>query len=274
MPERFEYGRHPDQFGELTLPPAGTPIRGTVVLIHGGYWRAAYTLDLCRPGAADLASRGWAAVNLEYRRAGSGGGWPETCSDIAAGIDALADLPEFARPGGTVPQPVIGLGHSAGGHLAVWAAGTRSTGNSSTGSSRTGTTTAPGTRVPLAAVVSQSGLLDLRRAHQLGLSNGAVRNFLGADPDEDPARYREADPVQQVPAGIPVFVLHGDQDTTVPLELSQSYVAAATAAGGHAELRLVPGDHYAMITPGTPAWDGVVQALGAAAKAAANAAAG
>lgn len=263
MPERFDYGDHPDQFGELTLP-AGRPLRGTVVIIHGGYWRSGYTLDLGRPAAADLAARGWAAVNLEYRRAGNGGGWPETFQDIAAGIEKLADLPALLEASGAIPAPVIALGHSAGGHLAVWAAGTRSTGDHSAGGS------SADIRVPLAAVVSQSGLLDLRRAQDLGLSSGAVSSFLGAAPEEDPERYRLADPKLQVPAGAPVFVLHGDRDTTVPLELSESYAAAAVAAGGSAELRLVPGDHYAMITPGTPAWNGVLQGLADAAKAAAG----
>ena len=113
-------------------------------------------------------------------------------------------------------------------------------------------------------------VLDLRRAHDLGLSDCAVSNFLGARPEEDPERYRLADPKLQVPASVPVFVLHGDRDTTVPVELADSYVKAATAAGGHAELRLVPGDHLALITPGTPAWTGVLQALADAAKAAAR----
>ncbi|MBD8042354.1 alpha/beta hydrolase [Arthrobacter sp. Sa2BUA2] len=258
MPQRFSYGGHPDQFGELTLPP-GQPVLGTVVIIHGGYWRSGYTLELGRPAAADLAARGWAAVNLEYRRAGNGGGWPETFQDIAAGIDAMADLKALQDPQGEVPSPVIALGHSAGGHLAVWAAGNRSTGGRS-----------PGTRVPLAAVVSQSGVLDLRLAHDLGLSDGAVSNFLGAGPEEDPERYRLADPTLLVPAGAPVFVLHGDRDTTVPLKLAESYTAAAEAAGGYTDLRLVPGDHYGMITPETPAWNGVLQAMADAAKAAAG----
>ncbi|MBF4994632.1 alpha/beta hydrolase [Arthrobacter gandavensis] len=243
MPQRFTYGSHAEQFGELTLPHGKEPAHGTVVIIHGGYWRANYSLELGRPLAADLAARGWAALNLEYRRAGNGGGWPETFADIGAGIDALADLPE--RTG--FPGPVIALGHSAGGQLAVWAAGRR----------------AP--RVVLNAVVSQSGVLDLRRAHELGLSDGAAENFLGTAPDQDPERWREADPVQAVPVPVPVFVLHGATDTTVPLELAENYVKAADAAGGTAELRLVPGDHFDLINPGTPAWAEVLRTLNDAA---------
>ena len=239
MPQRFTYGSHAEQFGELTLPASGQAAHGTVVVIHGGYWRAKYSLELGRPLAVDLAGRGWAAVNLEYRRAGNGGGWPETFDDISAGIDALANLPELAG----APGPVIALGHSAGGHLAVWAAGR------------------PSPRVPLDAVVSQSGVLDLMRAHQLGLSSGAAESFLGATPREDPERWKAADPLRAVPVPVPVFVLHGTEDTTVPVELAENYMQAAKAAGGDAELRLIPGDHLEMITPGTPAWTEVLRAV-------------
>ncbi|MFZ3416617.1 alpha/beta hydrolase family protein [Arthrobacter sp. 3Tela_A] len=239
MPQRFTYGAHAEQFGELTLPQDGRTDRGTVVIIHGGYWRAKYSMELGRPLAADLAGRGWVAVNLEYRRAGNGGGWPETFDDISAGIDALADLPELAG----APGPVIALGHSAGGHLAVWAAGRKDP------------------RVPLDGVVSQSGVLDLLRAQELGLSSEAAENFLGASPEEDPERWEAADPVRAVPAPVPVFVLHGSEDTTVPVELAENYVRAAKAAGGTSELRLIPGDHFEMITPGTAGWAEVLRAV-------------
>ena len=90
-PARYPYGPHPAQFGELWLP--GRAPLGTVVIIHGGFWRARYDLSLGRPLAADLAARGYAAWNLEYRRALAGGGWPGTFEDVAAGIDLLATLP-------------------------------------------------------------------------------------------------------------------------------------------------------------------------------------
>ncbi|MCQ1956072.1 alpha/beta hydrolase [Arthrobacter sp. zg-Y826] len=237
---RISYGPHPDQYAELTLPESGAAARAVVVIIHGGYWRAAYDAELGRPLAADLAARGFAAWNLEYRRAGKGGGWPETFEDVCAGIDALAPA---AREYDVDLSRVVLLGHSAGGHLAVLAA------------ARTNPHVLP------AGVVSSSGVLNLAEAYELGLSNGAVRNFLGCTPEEDPRRYRDADPMCALPLPVPVWALHGEEDTTVPLSSSSSWVDAARASGTEAQLRLIPGDHFAMITPGTPAWDAVVEAV-------------
>ena len=113
-PVLHQYGPDPAQFGELWLP-RGTSA-ATVVIVHGGFWRARYDLSLGRPLAADLAARGYTVWNLEYRRVAAAGGWPATFEDIAAGIDLLAELPvDTAR--------VAAIGHSAGGHLAAWAAG-------------------------------------------------------------------------------------------------------------------------------------------------------
>ena len=113
-PARYPYGPHPAQYGELWLP--GRAAVTTVVIVHGGFWRARYDLSLGRPLAADLVRRGYAVWNLEYRRVGAGGGWPATFEDIAAGIDLLADLPVST-------SRIAAIGHSAGGHLAAWAAG-------------------------------------------------------------------------------------------------------------------------------------------------------
>lgn len=216
-----------------------------MVIIHGGYWRAGYSAELGRPLARDLAARGWTCWNLEYRRAGNGGGWPETFDDVAAGIDALAPA---AEKHGLDLDRVTALGHSAGAQLAVWAAGRADA------------------RVPLTGVVSQSGLLDLAAAVALNLSNGAVVNFLGATPGEDPQRYEQADPLRRLPLAVPVIALHGTADSTVPVSQSAEYVAAAAACGSEAELRMVPGDHYGMITPGTAAWESVVAAVADAAR--------
>ena len=248
-PIRIPYAAGPEQYAELTLPGAGrrgaAAVPGVVVIIHGGYWRSRYSAELGRPLARDLACRGFTCWNLEYRRAGNGGGWPETFQDISAGIDALRPAAESR---GLDLTRVTALGHSAGGQLAVWAAGRSDA------------------AVPLTAVVSQAGVLNLAQALALELSSGAVRNFLGSSPEQDPGRYRAADPMQRLPLPVPVTALHGDSDTDVPLSQSTSFVQAARDSGSPAELRLVPGDHFALATPGTPAWDAVVEALTEAAR--------
>lgn len=221
---RHAYGADPSQFGELSLP-SGTP-RGVVVVIHGGFWKAAYDLSLGRPLAASLVEQGWAAWNLEYRRVGNGGGTPETFDDVAAGIDKLGDLDLDL-------STVVTLGHSAGGHLAVWAAGR----------------TDPA--VPVTAAVSQAGVLDLVAASELGLGGGAVESLLG-----HPATSADAaaDPLQQIPLGVPVFCVHGTADSTVPPIQSETYVGAAVAAGAQAELVEVEGDHFVVIDPASEVW--------------------
>lgn len=253
-PQRYRYGDDPSQFADLYLPPVGLPARGVVVIIHGGYWRSTYGAELGEPLAQDLTARGWACWNLEYRRAGDGGGWPATFDDVAAGIDHLGAA---AEEHGLDLRSTTALGHSAGGHLAVWAAGRAKLPPGAPGAGMPA--------VPLTAVVSQAGVLNLREARELGLSDGAVENLLGVPEAEDPERYRLADPMTAVPLGIPVHAVHGTQDTTVPLSQSESYVEAATAAGATAELVLVPGDHFAVITPGSEAWDAILALLDRAA---------
>ncbi|HWJ66460.1 MAG TPA: prolyl oligopeptidase family serine peptidase [Nocardioides sp.] len=231
-PGRHAYGADPSQHGELFLP-SGTP-RGVVVVIHGGFWRSAYDAGLGRPLAESLAAQGWAAWNLEYRRVGAGpgggGGAPATFDDVAAGIDLLADLDVDT-------STVVALGHSAGGHLATWAAARGRHGWAE--------------RVPVTHVVSQAGVLDLRAAHDAGLGNGAVAELLGHPPTGADARY---DPAQQLPLDVPVWCVHGRADANVPFEQSADYVARATAAGADAELVEVEGDHFVVIDPGSAAW--------------------
>lgn len=247
-PQRYAYGKDPSQFADLYLPPEGTAVRAVVVIIHGGYWRSTYGADLGEPLARDLVGRGYACWNLEYRRAGNGGGWPATFDDVATGIDHLAVA---ATERGLDLGSTTALGHSAGGHLAVWAAGRGGLPVDAPGS---GTPA-----VPLTAVVSQAGVLNLREARNLGLGDQAVVDLLGAPDDAD--RYALADPMTAVPLEIPVYAVHGKEDTTVPLSQAESYVEAATAAGATAELVLVPGDHFAVITPGSTAWERVLEVL-------------
>ena len=255
--KHFAYGPDPSQHGEVFLPTQRR-YAGVAVVIHGGYWRSRYGAELGQPLAQDLAEHGIAAWNLEYRRAGNGGGWPETFQDIAAGIDKLA---EVAEEHALDLSRVVAMGHSAGGHLAVWAAGRQNLPAGAPGANRA--------RVTLTAVVSQAGLLDLRTARELNLSQGAVVNFLGGSPERDPERYLLADPTQQLPLRIPVYAVHGEADQDVPISQSKNYVlssetaahteTAALSGPAHpqavpAQFIQVPGDHFDLIDPSSQAY--------------------
>ncbi|MGA8850815.1 MAG: alpha/beta hydrolase [Aeromicrobium sp.] len=239
------YGDDPAQFFELSRPPGLS--KGVVVVIHGGFWRSKFDLSLGRPLASSLASAGWTAINLEYRTVGNGGGWPVTFDDVAAGLDALADVD------GLDTSTVITLGHSAGGHLAVWAAGRAVLSNPAWNQPI----------VPVTAAVSQAGVLDFALAIEDNLGGGAVASLMGGLPDTDELkdRYRDADPLANIPLTVPVRCIHGRDDSNVPPTQSDSYVSAATAAGADATVTVVDGDHFVVIDPASPAWSRTLTVL-------------
>jgi acetyl esterase/lipase len=247
-------------------------------VIHGGFWRARYGLEFGRPLARDLARRGYAAWNLEYRRALAGGGWPATFDDIAAGIDVLATLPGLtnpaARPGplraappgpsrmdSSRPGPsrhglprVVAIGHSAGGHLAVWAAGRPTLPPDAPGANP---------KVRLTGVISQAGVLALADCAREHTGGTAALDLMGGTPEDLPSEYRLADPMRSVPLDVPVVCLHSRADDEVPFIYSERYAEAATAAGADARLIETNGDHYTLIDPAAGDWLTAVTALSA-----------
>lgn len=254
---RYHYGEDASQWGELFLPelpalPDGGMRRGVVVVIHGGYWRSHYGAELGEPIARDLAAHGMAAWNLEYRRAGNGGGWPHTFEDVLAGIDKLA---EIAASHALELGPVVALGHSAGGHLAAWAAGrSRLAQLGLPDVDRQVRRKADADAVLLTGVVSQSGLLNLAEAEKLDLSSGAVSNLLGGSSSKYPLRHKYADPRSAIPLHLPVYAVHALADGDVPLSQSEAYVAAGRTAQSPPQLVKVPGDHYSLIDPKSVAY--------------------
>ena len=214
------------------MPGSGSGPWPVAVLIHGGFWRARYNLRLQDRLVDDLAGRGWAVWNLEYRRVGrfSGGGWPATFEDVAAGIDHLAHLDEPLDL-----DRVVAIGHSAGGHLALWVAAER-------------------TRVRVSGVVAQAAVADLREAARLNLSSGAVDELLGGS-----GRYELASPVERPPLDVPHLLVHGEADDVVPIDIARRYARRAAEDGDACTLIELAGvGHMEHLDPASEAWPPVI----------------
>jgi acetyl esterase/lipase len=212
---------------EWTAERRGDPSASVIcVFIHGGFWRARFAADTIAPLAAACAAadlRPW-VWNIEYPRVGMpGGGWPGTALSVD---DAVAAAVREAAG-----RPVAVIGHSAGGHLALWAAREH----------------------PVALAVSLAGVCDLRAAARDRLGNGAVAELFGEEPTDD--LLAGASPAERLPLGAPALLIHGDADENVPIEQSRSFLAAAAAAGDDCELVELPGaEHFEVIDPEGRAW--------------------
>jgi acetyl esterase/lipase len=241
----------PEQFGELRLPKSRGPHPAAIV-IHGGCWRAEYSLNFIASFAAALASAGIASWNIEYRRVGNpGGGWPGTFEDVVRGATYLRRL---AHRFELDLSRVVAVGHSAGGHLALWlAAQKRVTGTISRSSLKL---------VPLRGVVSLAGISDLRRARQNCSCAEVVEKLMGGRAGSFYERYRTASPAELLPLGIPQRLIHGAKDASVPLKMSVDYTAAARAHGDDVQLTILPhAGHFEPIAPKSTAWPIIEKAI-------------
>ncbi|MER7537770.1 alpha/beta hydrolase [Streptomyces sp. NPDC097704] len=247
------YGPHPDQVADLHLPDReGTDPVPLVLFFHGGFWRATHDRQHAARFAGALAQACDCAVaNIEYRRVGAGGGWPTTLTDAARAVDRLPELASRAAPGRIDGGRVVYAGHSAGGHLALWAA-TRHR----LPADAPGRTDAP---APIRGVLALAPTADLAHADRLGSGRGAVADFLGGSSTEVPERYAAADPaVLGAPAGHTV-VVHGTHDEALPPDMARAY----TRTTGTALVEIPHGSHFDVIDPDSTAWPHITQALGA-----------
>jgi acetyl esterase/lipase len=234
---RLRYGGGEFNFGDLRVPK-GKGHFPAAMFIHGGFWRARY--DLAHTGfvCAALTKAGIVSWNVEYRRVGNpGGGWPGSFEDVTSAFQYLRQL--------AVKYPIdvkrlIVMGHSAGGQLALALAAHQNS---------------------MHAAVSLAGVVNLRRAWDLHLSNDAVAEFLGGPPEKVAEHYHEASP-SQLDIHAPQLLIHGAADDIVPVAMSRDYVAQKHTK--HENVRLLElqnAGHFEIIDPESKAWSDVEKAI-------------
>jgi len=248
---RLAYGSDPLQFGELRLP-AGPGPHPVAVVIHGGCWLAEYDLGYMSGLAAALAEAGVATWSIEYRRVGDpGGGWPGTFTDVAAAADHLREL---AADHHLDLGRVVAVGHSAGGHLALWLAARH-------GLAADDPLRGP-SPLPLAGVVALAGIPDLAAFAAPEGCGAAVAPLLGGEPAGVSERLHRASPIERLPLGLPQVLVVGGLDTIVPAEQAERYAAAAAAAGESVRvLPITAAGHFELVVPGSVAWPSVRDAV-------------
>jgi acetyl esterase/lipase len=244
---RVAYGADRNQFFDLRLPAPAKEKKSNsyplIINIHGGFWRSRYNLDHASHLCAALTSKGMVTANLEYRRVGDqGGAWPGTFADIRSAYNFLL---QNAQRYSIEPRKILVMGHSAGGQLALCLAAHEPA---------------------LSRVMSLAGVVDLRRAYQLHLSNDAVVEFLRGTPLEVPDHYRKADPMQLSIPKTHQSLVCGSADDVVPPEFSRDYVSSKRKKTGKEQedthLLEIPGaGHMDMVDPKSAAWKAIEETV-------------
>lgn len=238
---QIQYAEHEDGTVDVWLPPAGSAPAPLALVLHGGFWRAAFDRTHLGPMCEALAARGFAAAAPEYRRVGGAGGWPATFDDIARAVEQVPSEITVLAGSRVRRAPAVLVGHSAGGHLALWAVSHRRS---------------PATAAGVAALAPVADMLAAQRA---GLGDGAVDELLAELPSNE---HELVDPVRLLPSRTPTVLVHGAADDRVPITQSRDYRSAAVHSGDDCRLVELDGvGHFALIDPETAAFDAVVEAI-------------
>jgi acetyl esterase/lipase len=236
--QREAYGTGPNQFLEIRFPHGKGPYP-VLLNLHGGYWRAKYDLGHAGHLCGALRAIGIATFNVEYRRVGDpGGGWPGTFADVRS---AYRYVRQEASRFHLDLNRLVAMGHSAGGQLALCLAAHETS---------------------LRRAIALAGVVDLRKAFALHLSQDAVVEFLGGTPQEVPEHYREADPTELKIPQARQWLIHGEDDDIVPVEFSRDYVRQKKRNGEQVELiEITQCGHFDLIDPDSAALQQVTAAV-------------
>lgn len=246
---RLQYGSHTEQFGELYLPDSNK-LRPVIILIHGGCWCSQFGLSQLGKLSQSLTNLGFAVWNLEFRRLGNGGGWLTTFEDISQGADFLQSI---AKKYSLDLSRTIAMGHSAGGHLALWLAGRHHLPHKSKLFSET--------TLKLQRVVSLAGIPDLEQGVKQNICRGACQELVGGLPHEVPERYLQASPHHLLPLNIPHWHLVGELDPIVPSRYLSTFIEKAKKLD-QVHYEIIPNiGHFEIVMPGTISWPYIKKAV-------------
>lgn len=225
------YGADSSQFVHWYTPTTSL-VQGTIALVHGGFWRQAQTLSNIENLAQSLVVQGWAVANIEYRRADCGGDWPGILEDVTTAMQLAVKQARRHN----YPERIISIGHSVGGQLALL------------------------TAKEVDAVIALAPVTDVVRTYEDNLGEGAAIAFFKEKPANAKEIYQQASPIEQLPIGKPVLVIHGTADDRVPVAYARDYVQRSTQVGDdidYVELKGV--DHFQVIDPLLPVWQDHIQ---------------
>ena len=250
--ERTRYGSDPNQFADLRIPNARGPFP-LLFVVHGGFWQSRYDLTHIGHLCAALTSKGIVTCNIEYRRIGNlGGGWPGTFQDISLATRSITETtssdPRFDHARTAI------LGHSAGGHLALWLAGSHRI--------TKGSALHVDQRQAVTKAISLAGVSDLRLAWKQKLGHGVVPRLMGGTPSEYPEKYDAGSPIELLPTGASQTLIHGTNDDIVPVSQTEAYIEKAERLGDWPTLVKLNGvGHFELIDPESDAWPEVARAV-------------
>jgi len=249
---RVHYGNDPNQFAELRFPN----LKGSFPLlfvVHGGFWQSEYDLSHIGHLCAAFTSKGIITCSIEYRRIGNpGGGWPGTFQDI--GLATRSIFRDLSNDSRFDQARTAIIGHSAGGHLALWLVGSHRISKGSPLHNEQ--------KQEIRRAISLGGVSDLRSAWKKKLGHGTVTRLMSGTPEEHPDRYDAGSPIELLPTGARHALVHGTDDDTVPLSQSEAFVEKAEKLGDQSTLVKLDGiSHYELIDPESKAWQPVVRAV-------------
>jgi acetyl esterase/lipase len=247
-----QYGPDPHHFAELRFPNGPGPFPFLFV-IHGGFWKSAFDLTHIGHLCNAFAHEGIITCNVEYRRVGDpGGGWPGTFQDVSLATDSIIETIS-SDPRVDISRTAV-MGHSAGGHLALWLASRHRI--------PTASPVHGNQRHRITSAVSLAGVCDLRTAWKQRLGNGAVERLMGGTPDQHPDRFDAGSPFELLPSGSRQVLIHGMDDDIVPISQSESFVEKAERLGEHLNLVKLEGvGHFELIDPDSNAWSKVTRTV-------------